>query len=88
MSPCSLPTTITITPRAPPKGAEITVMQFTGHSLLVHQFVTVPWDFNPVPYYHPSSPTPMEYAISAVFGMACFAGLEVNIQQYDLNLSK
>ena len=30
--------------------AEITVMQFTGHSLPGHQFVTVPWDFNPVPY--------------------------------------
>ena len=29
---------------------EITVMQFTGHPLLVHQFVTVPWDFIPVPY--------------------------------------
>ena len=25
--------------------AEITVMQFTGHSLLVHQSMTVPWDF-------------------------------------------
>ena len=24
--------------------AEITVMQFTGHSLPVHQSVTVPWD--------------------------------------------
>ena len=23
-------------------------MQFTGHPLPVHQFVTVPWDFNPV----------------------------------------
>ena len=43
--------------------AEITVMQFTCHSLLVHQFVTVPWDFNPVPYCQPSSPTPMEYAL-------------------------
>ena len=43
--------------------AEITVMQFTGHSLPVHQFVTVPWDFNPVPYCRPSSPTPMEYAL-------------------------
>ena len=41
---------------------EITVMQFTGHSL---QFVTVPWDFNPVSYCQPSSPTPMEYATSA-----------------------
>ena len=45
--------------------AEITVMQFTGHSLSVHQFVTVRWDFNPVPYCQPSSPTPVEYATSA-----------------------
>ena len=36
--------------------AEITVMQFTGHLLPVHQSVTVPWDFSPVP----SSPMPME----------------------------
>ena len=43
--------------------AEITVMQFTGHSLPVHQFVTVLWDFNPVPYCQPSSPIPMEYAL-------------------------
>ena len=43
--------------------AEITVMQFTGHSLPVHQFVTVPWDFNPVPYCQPSLPTPMVYAL-------------------------
>ena len=42
---------------------EITVMQFTGHSLPVHQFVTVLWDFNPVPYCQPSSPMPMEYAL-------------------------
>ena len=32
-------------------------MQFTGHPLPVYQFVTVPWDFNPVPYCQPSSPT-------------------------------
>ena len=25
--------------------AEITVMQFTGHSLPVHQSMTIPWDF-------------------------------------------
>ena len=25
--------------------AEITVMQFTGHSLPVHQSMSVPWDF-------------------------------------------
>ena len=43
--------------------AEITAMQFTGHPLPVHQFVTVLWDFNPVPYCQPSSPTPMEYAL-------------------------
>ena len=43
--------------------AEITVMQFTGHSLPVHQSMTVPWDFNPVPYCQPDSPTPMEYAL-------------------------
>ena len=43
--------------------AEITVMQFTGHSLPVHQFVTVPWDFNSVPYCQPSSPTPTEYVL-------------------------
>ena len=42
---------------------EITVMQFTGHSLPVHQSVTVPWDFNPIPYFQPSSPTAMEYAL-------------------------
>ena len=47
------------------RRAEITVMQFTGHSLPVHQFVIVPWDFNPVPYCQPRSPTPMEYATSA-----------------------
>ena len=34
--------------------AEITVMQFTSAS-----FVTVPRDFNPVPYCLPSFPTPM-----------------------------
>ena len=45
--------------------AEITVMQFTGHSLPVHQSMTVPRDFNPVPYGQPSSPTLMEYATSA-----------------------
>ena len=37
--------------------AEITVMQFRGHPLPVHQFLTVLWDFNPVPYYQSSSPT-------------------------------
>ena len=44
-----------------------TVMQFTGHFLPVHQFVAVPWDFNPVLYCQPSSPTPMEYALPPSF---------------------
>ena len=43
--------------------AEITVMQFTDHSLPAHQSVIVLWDFNSVPYCKPSSPTPMEYAL-------------------------
>ena len=43
--------------------AEITVMEFTDHSLPVNQFVTLPWDFTPVPYFQPSSPTPIEYAL-------------------------
>ena len=37
--------------------AEITVMQFTGHSLPVHHFVAEGWDFYLVPYCQPSSPT-------------------------------
>ena len=49
--------------------AEITVMQFTGHSLPVHQFVTVAWDFNPVPYCQPNSPMPTKYRTSTIFGM-------------------
>ena len=43
--------------------AEITVMKYTGYPLPVHQFVTVLWDFNPVLYCQPSSPTPIEYAL-------------------------
>ena len=31
--------------------AEITVMQFTGHSLPVHQSMSVPWDFYLVPFF-------------------------------------
>ena len=42
--------------------AEITVMQFTGHSLLVHQSdCTMVFYF--VPYCQPSPPTQMEYAL-------------------------
>ena len=35
-------------------SSEITVMQFTGHSLPAHHFVTAPWDFYLVPYCQPS----------------------------------
>ena len=42
--------------------AEIIVMEFTGHSLPVHQSdCTV--GFYLVPYCQPDSPTPMEYAL-------------------------
>ena len=54
--------------------AEITVMQFTGHSLPVHQFVIVPWDFNPVPYCQPNSLTPMEYALPPSLGWHVWRG--------------
>ena len=40
--------------------AEITVMQFTGHSLPVHQSMSVPWEFLPCPI----SSTKPAYAIS------------------------
>ena len=37
--------------------AEITVMQFRGHSLLVHQSMSVSWDFYLVPFHQPNLPT-------------------------------
>ena len=36
------------------RRAEITVMQFTGHSLLAH--ASLKWDLHLVPYYQPSTP--------------------------------
>ena len=36
--------------------AEITDMQFRGHSLPVHHSVAAQWDLHLVPYYQPSSP--------------------------------
>ena len=68
--------------------AEITVMQFTSHSLPVHQSMSVTWDFYLVPYFQLSLPTRF-LLITAIgmchflpvhhFGMACFAGSKVNI---------
>ena len=43
--------------------AEITVMEFTGHSLPVHHFVTAPWDFYLVPYCQPSCILHEEYGV-------------------------
>ena len=37
--------------------AELTVMQFTGHSLPVHHFIMARCDLHLVPYCQPSSPT-------------------------------
>ena len=36
--------------------AEMTVMQFTGHSLQAHHFEATQWDLHLVPYCQPSSP--------------------------------
>ena len=68
--------------------AEITVMQFTGHSLPVHQFMTVPRDFTlshivsqaRLRDFFPQLPSVC--VTSAVFRMACLAGSKVNVQQY------
>ena len=54
---------------------EIIVMQFTGHSLPMHQSMSVLWDFNPVPHRQPSSPTPMEYALPRLWN-GMFGGVE------------
>ena len=40
-----------------PHQAEITVMQFRGHSLPVHQSMSVSWDFYLVPFHQPNPPT-------------------------------
>ena len=64
--------------------AEITVMQFTGHSLPVHHFVTAPWHFYLIPYCQPSPPTRFlpitghRNVTPAVFGMACLIVIEQN----------
>ena len=47
--------------------AKITVMQFRGHPLPVHQFLSVLWDFNPVPYYQPSSPTQSQVRVGGQY---------------------
>ena len=66
--------------------AEITAMQFTGHSLPVHQSMSVPWEFFLPPPF--SSLFPLITAIRIChllpvhyLGMAFLAGSKVKIQQ-------
>ena len=73
--------------------AEITVIQFTGHSLPAHQSMTVAWDFT---LSHIVSQARLRgfLLITAIgmchflpmhhFGMVCLAGSKVNIQLIDL----
>ncbi len=61
--------------------AEITVMQFTGHSLPVHQSMTVPRDFT-LSHFVSKATHANGICTSAVFGMACLAISEVNILHY------
>ena len=71
--------------------AEITVMQFTGHSLPVHQSMSVPWEFFFTPSHFISQFTPTRYPlITAIkmchflpmhhLGMAFLAGSKAKIQ--------
>ena len=56
-------------------------MQFTGHSLPVHQSMTVPSDFNcPILLAKPAEANGI--CNFRVFGMACLTGSKVNIQQF------
>ena len=66
--------------------AEITVMQFTGHSLPVHQSMSVPWDFFlPCPISSAKSHLRDFFRLLAIgtchFGMAYLPGSKVKIQQ-------
>ena len=73
---------------------EITVMQFTGHSLPVHQSMSVPWDFLPCPISSAKSRLRDFFWLLAIgmchflpvhhFGMAYLPGSKVKIQQYRL----
>ena len=71
--------------------AEITVMQFTGHSLPVHQSMNVPWEFFNSSHFiiqYPPTRFPLITAIRMChllpvhhLGMAFLAGSKVKIQQ-------
>ena len=73
------------------RQAEITVMQFTGHSLPVHQSMSVPWEFFTSSHFisqFPPTRFPLITAIKMCYflpvhylGMAFLAGSKVKIQQ-------
>ena len=74
--------------------AEITVMQFTGHSLPVHQSMSVPWEFSTSSYFISQFPLTRFPLITAIrmchflpvhhLGMAFLTGSKVNIQHFYL----
>ena len=51
--------------------AEITVMQFTGHSLPVHQSMSVPWEFFSSSHFVSQFP-PTRFPLLTVIGMCHF----------------
>ena len=71
--------------------AEITVMQFTGHSLPVHQSMSVPWEFFTSSHFISQFPPTRFPLITAIrvchllpvhhLGMAFLAGSKAKIQQ-------
>ena len=63
---------------------EITVMQFTGHSLLVHQSISVPWDFTR--FLLITAIRMCHFLLMHHFGMTCLAGSKVNIQHLHLSV--
>ena len=50
--------------------AEITVMQFTGHSLPVHQSMSVPWEFFSSSHFISQFP-PMQFPLITAIKMCC-----------------
>ena len=73
--------------------AEITVMQFTGYPLPVHQSMSVPWDFYLVPFFlakpaYAISSHNCHRNVSLLSGASLWngmlAGSKVNIQQFEL----
>ena len=78
--------------------AEITAMQFTGHSLSVHQSMSVPWEFFTLSHFVSQFPPTRFPLITAIrmchflpvhhLGMAFLAGSKVKIQHLVLTSKK